>query len=69
MIVNTYEMYRVARERMADDLRDAEHRRLVRSIQGDRSGWLQRLGLILHRPATPPGGEPQPSQTVSRPTL
>jgi hypothetical protein len=69
MIVNTYEMYRVALERMTDDLRDAEHRRLVRSIQGDRSGWLQRLGLILHRPVTTPTSDPQPSQTVSRPTL
>ncbi|MGD1992468.1 MAG: hypothetical protein PVI59_04665 [Anaerolineae bacterium] len=69
MIVNTYEMYRVALERMADDLRDAEHRRLVRSVVGYSPGWLQRLRLSLRRPAPTPAGESRSSRPISSPTL
>ena len=76
MVINTYETYLVARERMADAIRDAEQRRLIKSVKkhGNSPGWLQRLRLSLRRlvPVHPDDGagepRPGPRQTVSSPT-
>jgi hypothetical protein len=51
MSFNLYEGYLVGRERRADAMRDADHWRLIKSLQeqGGSSGRLHRLGLSLRR--------------------
>jgi hypothetical protein len=51
MSFNLYEGYLVGRERRADAMRDAEHWRLIKSLEGHGSspGWLHRVGLHLKR--------------------
>ncbi len=76
MEFNAHLAYRVAQERMADAIRDAEQRRLIKSVKkhGNSPGWLQRLRLSLRRlvPVHPDDGagepRPGPRQTVSSPT-
>lgn len=76
MELNPYLYYLVKQERRADAMRDAEQRRLIKSVKKYSSspGWLQRLGMSLRRlvPVHPDGGagepRPGPRQTVSSPT-
>jgi hypothetical protein len=76
MELHPYVYYMLAQERMADAMRDAEQRRLIKSLREHSSspGWLQRLRLRLRPPAPtsrearadePRGGS---RQAVSRPT-
>jgi hypothetical protein len=77
MAFNLYEGYLVAQGRRADALRDAEQRRLIKSLdnRGNSPGLLQRLALSLRRlvPVYLDGASaeprPRPRKTASRPTL
>jgi hypothetical protein len=45
--MNSYEAQAMMRMSVEERLREAEVRRLVRLVQGDRPGWLMRQGLAL----------------------
>jgi hypothetical protein len=49
MYLNLYEAQQIARERIKDSMREAEHFRLVRSAKGPRQAreWRLSAGLIL----------------------
>jgi hypothetical protein len=75
MSFNLYEAYLVGRDRREDALRDAEQRRLIKSLQqeGRSCGWLQRLGLRRPMPTRDyreaAKSRPEARRSVSSPTL